>query len=45
MLFVDAAVDRNLDMIRGTAYVGNADLGDLLGINMRGAGGENRAKS
>jgi len=33
-------------MIRGAAYVGNADFGDLLGINMRGAGGgENRTKS
>jgi len=33
-------------MIRGAAYVGNADFGDLLGRNMQGADGDqNRAKS
>jgi len=46
VFLVNAAVDRNLNMIRSAPNVGNADLGDLLGINMCGAGGgENRTKS
>ena len=39
MFFVDAAVDRDLDMIRGAADVGNADFGDWLGVEQRGVDG------
>src|SRR5207249_6345986 len=30
MFFVDATVDRNLNMIRRTAYIGNADFSNPL---------------
>ena len=37
MFFVDTTVDRNLDMIRGTPYIGNTDFGELLSSNMHAA--------
>src|SRR4029450_11555923 len=39
MFFVDAAVNRHLDMIRATADVGNSDSGKLLSRNMQAPSG------